>query len=116
MIRDPKIAQQISNLMLEFQSRLDNSIAMVRANCSPEEFANYRRAVGRVMGEMLLAVLNPLYKEHPSLKPPELESARWRARSQLRLELAQSKISRDQPSAGKTPSESGVRLRLIPQK
>jgi len=55
--------------MIEFSGRLDGSIATVREQCSPEEFAAYRRAVGRIMGEMLLEVLNPLYAEHPSLKP-----------------------------------------------
>jgi hypothetical protein len=72
MIREQRIAKQISDLMLEFGARLDRSVELVAANCSPEEFAAYRRAVGKVMGEILLAVLNPLYDEHPSLKPPEL--------------------------------------------
>lgn len=34
-------------------------------SCSPEEFAAYRWAVGRIMGKMLRQVLNPLYAEHP---------------------------------------------------
>jgi hypothetical protein len=69
MIRDARIAKQVSDLMVEFSGRLDGSIATVRDQCSPEEFAVYRRAVGRIMGEMLLEVLNPLYAEHSSLKP-----------------------------------------------
>jgi hypothetical protein len=32
----------------------------------------YRRAVGKIMGEVLLEVLNPLYAKHPTLKPPGL--------------------------------------------
>jgi len=73
MIRDKRVAKEISGLMIEFSGRLDGSIAKVREQCSPEEFAVYRRAVGRIMGEMLLEVLNPLYAEHPSLKPAEME-------------------------------------------
>jgi hypothetical protein len=38
-----------------------------------EEFKAYRRAVGGVMGEIVLEILNPLYKAHPSLKPTEME-------------------------------------------
>ena len=38
--------------MIEFSGRLDGSIATVRDQCSPEEFVAYRRAVGRIMGEM----------------------------------------------------------------
>ncbi len=73
MIRDARIAKEVSDLMIEFSGGLDRSIATVRDQCSPEEFAAYRRAVGRVMGEMLLEVLNPLYSEHPALKPAEMD-------------------------------------------
>lgn len=73
MIRDARIAKEVSDLMIEFSGRLDGSTAAVREQCSPEEFAAYRRAVGRIMGEMLLEVLNPLYAEHPSLKPAGME-------------------------------------------
>jgi hypothetical protein len=73
MIRDVHVAQRISDLRIEFQGRLNNSIFVVEEKCSFEEFKAYRLAVGKIMGEMLLEVLNPLYAEHPSIKPPELE-------------------------------------------
>ena len=73
MIRDARIAKEVSDLMIEFSGRFDGSTATCRDQCSPEEFAAYRRAVGRIMGEMLLEVLNPLYAEHPALKPAEME-------------------------------------------
>lgn len=73
MIKDPVIAQEISGLMLEFSERLDKSIATVPEHCSSDEFRIYRRAVGHVLGEMLLQVLNPLYVQHPNLKPPGLD-------------------------------------------
>ena len=41
--------------------------------CSPEEFKSYRLAVAKIMAEMLLEVMDPLYAQHPSIKPPELE-------------------------------------------
>lgn len=34
---------------------------------------NYRLAVAKVLGEMLLEVMNPLYAEHPDLKCAGLE-------------------------------------------
>jgi hypothetical protein len=48
MIRDARIAKQVSDLMIEFSGRLDGSIATVREQCSPEEFAAYRRDAARV--------------------------------------------------------------------
>jgi hypothetical protein len=72
MVDDEKIARQISELMLDCGARLDDSVALVQSKCTPEELRVYRRAVGKVMGEILLEVLNPLYAKHPSLKPQGL--------------------------------------------
>jgi hypothetical protein len=71
VISNPDTARKIAKLALEIGRRLDGSLAHVEATCSPEEFATYRRAVGKVKGELLLEVLTPLYTAHPDLKPPE---------------------------------------------
>lgn len=73
MIQDTIVARRISDLMIEFSGRLDKSILMVKEHCPSEEFETYRRAVGHILGEMLLEVMNPLYAEHPSLKPRGLD-------------------------------------------
>ena len=70
LIESKFIAKQISELMQDCTDRLDGSVALVRDKCSAEELHIYRRAVGRVMAEILLEVLNPLYAKHPALKPP----------------------------------------------
>jgi hypothetical protein len=73
MVDDERIAKQISDLMVEFGGRLDGSIALVKENCSEEEFKTYRTAVSGILVEMLFEVMNPLYKRHPGLKPPGLK-------------------------------------------
>ena len=73
MISNPVIARQISNVMLEISTKIDESIAFVQTNCPDNEFQEYRRAAGRVLGEALLEILNPLYKRHNFLKPPGFE-------------------------------------------
>jgi hypothetical protein len=73
MIKNALIARQVSDLMIEFHGRLDQSIVLVQEKCSSGEFKSYRLAVARIMGEMLLEVINPLYVQHPSLKPPGME-------------------------------------------
>jgi hypothetical protein len=73
VISNKATAQLISALMLDFGRRLDASVLSVQETCTPEEFRAYRRAVGKVMGDMLLEVLNPLYVTHPELKPRELK-------------------------------------------
>lgn len=72
MIENEGIAKQISNLMLEFGARLNESVLLVKNGCSEEGLNVYRRAIGEVMGYMLTEIMNPLYKRHPTLKPKEL--------------------------------------------
>lgn len=72
MIDNKNIASEVSNLMLQFGARLDESVARVEAECSATEFKSYRTAIGKVLGEMLFEVMNPIYLRHPDLKPKEL--------------------------------------------
>jgi type II secretory pathway component PulF len=70
---DKAIAKQISALMLEYGAKLDESISLVMAHCTEDELKRYRQSVGHILGYMLLEIMNPLYKEYPDLKPPELK-------------------------------------------
>lgn len=59
--------------MLGYGAKLDESVDFVMKHCGEEEFRRYKKeAVGRILGIMLLDVMNPLYEEHPDLKPPNL--------------------------------------------
>jgi hypothetical protein len=73
MLSNPLIAREVSKLMLEFGAELDATLVKVQSECSTQEFTQYRTAVGKVMGEMLLEIMNPLYDAHPNLKPKELD-------------------------------------------
>jgi hypothetical protein len=73
VISDPAIANQISSMMLRVCEQLDESVLNAQGVLPDDEFRAYRRAVGAVMGEVLLTVLNPIFSKHPSLKPPGLE-------------------------------------------
>jgi hypothetical protein len=69
MISNSSTAIQISKLMLDVFRRVDESVALVKETCPPEEAAVYQKAVGRVAGPIVMDVLEPLYKRHPGLKP-----------------------------------------------
>jgi|HubBroStandDraft_6_1064221.scaffolds.fasta_scaffold1289512_1 hypothetical protein len=71
LIMKKEVAENISKLMLEYAAKLNDSVRLVMENCPKEEFHVYRRAVGKVMGEML-EIINPLYREHPDLRPEGL--------------------------------------------
>lgn len=72
MINDSAIAKEISDLMLKYGARLDASVAQVQKRASAQEFEAYRAAIGKILGAMLLEVMNPLYARHPHLKPDRL--------------------------------------------
>lgn len=67
------VANDINKLMLEFSKKLNESIKNVMDNAEPAEFESYRDAASKIMGIMLLDIMNPIYLEHPDLKPKELE-------------------------------------------
>lgn len=73
MVNDKDTAILISDLMLRFGKELDESVAVVQSRCDEDEFKVYREAVGLIMGEMLIKIMNPLYEKHPEIKPKGLK-------------------------------------------
>ncbi|EKB7242526.1 hypothetical protein OOV15_002756 [Salmonella enterica] len=73
MVNDKDTAISISDLMLRFGKELDESVAVVQSRCDEDEFNVYREAVGFIMGEMLIKIMNPLYEKHPEIKPKGLK-------------------------------------------
>jgi hypothetical protein len=73
LIEKKGIAQEISKLMLDCGAKLDASVALVKKECGVKEFEAYRNAVSKIMTDMLLDVMNPLYRRHPEIKPKELK-------------------------------------------
>jgi hypothetical protein len=67
------MAQNVSGLMLNIGKMLNTSLVQAQKDCSTPEFEQYRQAIGRVMGEMLTEVMNPIYSRHPKLKPSDWE-------------------------------------------
>lgn len=65
-------AKAISELMVSMGARLNESVRLVQATEDDSEFKRYRDSVSKLMTVMLLEIMNPLYAEHPELKPPEL--------------------------------------------
>ncbi|EID3604458.1 hypothetical protein LBV83_004440 [Salmonella enterica] len=73
MVNDKDTAMLISDLMLRFGKELDESVAVVQSRCDEDEFNVYREAVGFIMGEMLIKIMNPLYEKYPEIKPKGLK-------------------------------------------
>lgn len=69
MIDNEDVAREVGDLMVGFSHRLNASIALVRDHGSLDEFHAYREAVAKILTDMLLDIMNPLYARHPKLKP-----------------------------------------------
>jgi hypothetical protein len=53
---------------------MDAAIVAVESRSSPEEYSAFKRAVGYVMFEVFEKIIEPICKQHPSLKPPEMRN------------------------------------------
>lgn len=73
MISDREFAKRCTDLVFEYSAKLDQTVAEAQALLSAEEFRNYRRAVGAVMAEGLVQILNPVFRQHPDLQPKGLD-------------------------------------------
>ena len=73
MFQDEKIATDINSLMLEYRGKLSQSMEFVRENCNDKEIIQYREALGKVIGYMIIDIMEPIYEEHPDIRPPELD-------------------------------------------
>lgn len=69
---DRSTAKRVVGLMLEVGRKLDASVEYVAETEDEAYLSDYRKTVGKLMGSVLLDVLNPIFGEHPDLKPPEL--------------------------------------------
>ena len=70
-ISDPRAAEEISSLMLEFSRRLEETVKLVHDTCSLDEWKEYKRVAGTIYLEIFVWILEPLYKKYPSLKPED---------------------------------------------
>ena len=72
MIEKGDVAHRISSLMLEVSEQINQSIWLVKNECTTQEFDAYRKACAKVLGHILLQILNPIYAAHPEIKPKQL--------------------------------------------
>jgi hypothetical protein len=69
---EKSVASEVSGYVLEVNRLLNRAAAAVTKSTSTEESAVFNRAIGEVLGVLLLEVVNPLYRAHPDLKPSDL--------------------------------------------
>jgi hypothetical protein len=69
---DKNIAEKTSLLALKMGADLDNHLLMIKESCLESEFKKYQKATGKIMTELLVSYMNPIYEQYPELKPKEM--------------------------------------------
>ena len=70
---DRELAEKTMIVALQSSALLNQYLEILQENLEPEEFKQYTRKVGKVMGETLIEILNPIWKEYPELLPVEMD-------------------------------------------
>lgn len=68
-----KEAEELSVLLMQVSGKLNQSVRFVMDKDTKENFYLYRRNAGKVMGELYLELLQPIWEEFPELKPVEMD-------------------------------------------
>ena len=67
-----ELAEKTSLLALKVGAELNKHLHEIKNECSSEEFFAFRESTAKIMGELQFGFMNPIYEEHPDLKPREL--------------------------------------------
>ncbi|WP_157959166.1 hypothetical protein [Marinomonas shanghaiensis] len=66
-------AEELSILLMQVSGKLDQSVRFVMDKDTKENFESYRSSAGKVMGELFLEMLQPLWVRYPELRPKEMD-------------------------------------------
>jgi hypothetical protein len=70
-IKDPDVAADVGRTLRNAFDILGESLRRVKQTCSEEEAAVYQQKVGDIFYIIVFDLLEPLYEEHPQLKPAD---------------------------------------------
>ena len=62
-------AGRITSILLKHSAELDALVADLQATVPKSECDQARLIIGKIMGEFYLQALQPLFADHPELKP-----------------------------------------------
>lgn len=71
MIRNDAVAKDALSLMENAHALLMQSLALVREKCNHDDSNEFRAAMAQVLGRLFFLVMEPIYREHPTLAPPD---------------------------------------------
>jgi hypothetical protein len=74
-IKDPDVAADVDRALQSSFDILGDSLRRVMQSCSEEEAAVYKQKVSDIFYIITFGLMEPLYEEHPQLKPADWDHA-----------------------------------------
>jgi len=71
MIENKNVASDVNQSLQSVYRVLEDSIRQVNEHCSAGEAEDYRQRIGKIFYTMIFDLWEPLYKQHPELKPED---------------------------------------------
>ncbi len=66
---DKETAVRINGLIVKIVARANEVLSVAETSCDKETRARVERALALAVTELDLEILEPIYKEHPELRP-----------------------------------------------
>ena len=71
MIQDDAVAKDVLSLLESANGLLTKSLVLVQEESTQEEYDVFRGAMAQVLGRLFFLVMEPIYRQHPSLAPAD---------------------------------------------
>lgn len=71
MIQDDTVAKDALSLLESANGLLSKSLGLVQEKSTSEEYQVFRGAMAQVQGRLFFLVMEPIYRQHPSLAPAD---------------------------------------------
>lgn len=68
-------AEKISVLLMQINASLNQSVRFVMDKDSEDNFKSYRLATGKIIGDLYVDLLRPLWDRFPELLPEQMEGS-----------------------------------------
>jgi hypothetical protein len=78
MIKKEEIAAEVDQTLRNIYRILEKSTRYVNDNCPEAEAQTYRHAIGKIFYTLIFDLWEPLYQEHPGLKPADWDDEKSR--------------------------------------
>lgn len=72
---DKELTEETSLLVMRVSSTLDKHLRKIMENSSKEDFEKMRSSIGFAMGYLYTDVLEPLWHQHPELRPEDMDGS-----------------------------------------